>query len=220
MYQCRRGLQGQVDGPTPPRRTPASIRPSSGGTSIGQKKCQKKINQKFEMEIRPTTIADLSAIETVHRQAFLSDLEASLVRLLISRRMGVISLAAELKGSVVGHILFSPVACETNEAVAAGLGLAPLAVLPEFQRRGIGSALVRTGLDECQRRAAPWVVVLGDPTYYGRFGFLPASQLGLSGEFGGDDAFQILLFTGEQAPSRGSHLRYAKEFGELVDGHG
>jgi putative acetyltransferase len=98
----------------------------------------------------------------------------------------------------------------------AGLGLAPLAVLPEYHRRGIGSALIRAGLAACRRQGAAWVIVLGNPAYYGRFGFAPASRWQLSGEFGGGDAFGFLPLACEASDLAGGLARYAPEFRELI----
>jgi putative acetyltransferase len=167
------------------------------------------------LTIRPAQPADLPAIETILKAAFPTDLESRLANLLISHHKDVISLLADLSEQTVGHILFSPATCDGPAGRSEGLGLAPLAVMPDFQRRGIGSALVRAGLEECRRLAAPWVVVLGEPTYYGRFGFQPASRNDVTGEFGGEDAFQLLIFDQARMPSPGSHIRYASEFREL-----
>ena len=87
----------------------------------------------------------------------------------------VVSLVAEADGEVVGHVGFSPV---TSAAATRGLGLAPLAVRPGVLRRGIGGKLVVEGLAAIARSGAGFVVVLGDPRYYGRFGFGPAAPVG------------------------------------------
>jgi putative acetyltransferase len=169
-------------------------------------------------DIRPSLHSDLPAIEAVHRAAFPTDVEARLVRLLVERGQDIVSLVAVEGSQIVGHVLFSPATIEADgRVVATGLGLAPVAVLPAYQNRGLGSALIRAGLDARRQLATPFVVVLGNPAYYGRFGFVPASRHGLTGEFGGDEAFQV-QWLGEEAtiPSSG-FVRYAQEFGEVFD---
>jgi putative acetyltransferase len=89
-----------------------------------------------------------------------------------------ISLVATVDQRVVGHILFTPVTVEPPARIRVA-GLAPMAVRPEFQRAGIGSELVRAGLQECRRRGYAAVVVVGHPEYYPRLGFLPADTWGL-----------------------------------------
>jgi putative acetyltransferase len=185
--------------------------------------------------IRPTKPADQLAIRSVLRAAFPTDAEARLVELLTARGKATISLVAEVEGDVVGHILFSPATWEgkapseprlsgsitlpldrpADPAVSTGLGLAPVAVHPDFQNVGIGSALIRAGLAECRRLGIPWVVLLGHETYYPRFGFAPASRWNLSGDYGSHDAFQFLPLAAAAAASTGGHIRYASEFGEL-----
>jgi putative acetyltransferase len=100
----------------------------------------------------------------------------------------------------------------TLGGVPIGLGLAPLAVLPTVAGRGIGAALVRAGLAACAQRAAGLIVVLGDPAYYARFGFTPASTFALRDEYGGGDAFQAIELTPGAAPAGGGLVRYGKEF--------
>lgn len=182
---------------------------------------------KLMFHVRPSTAADLNAIDAVHRAAFPTDLEARLVALLFSREKAVVSLVAEeFDGNgmkqVAGHILFSPVTLEGEVSGVAGLGLAPLAVLPTFQRRGIGSALVRAGIEACRVHGTPFIVVLGEPAFYSRFGFEAASRWKMNGEYGGDDAFQLLplhppLFDrGDNA--RWHMIRYADEFRVVIGG--
>jgi putative acetyltransferase len=172
-------------------------------------------------KIHPLLAADLPACLAVHRAAFPGDGEARLVELLAQRGKAVVSLAAEQDGQVVGHVLFSPVTIDAGEPAGAaqlpaGLGLAPLAVLPAFQNQGIGAALVRAGIDACRQQQCPYVVVLGEPAYYNRFGFVPASGWNLRCEFGGGDAFQILPLGGSLVPlPAGSLVRYAQEFTEI-----
>src|SRR5881398_988519 len=115
------------------------------------------------IEIRTSRPEDSAAIQEVHLAAFGGPAEAKLVRLITERRKGLISLVAAHDGIVVGHILFSRVTVANSPAAFSGVGLAPVAVLPEFQRQGIGSKLIRDGLERCRQAGYDAVVVLGDP---------------------------------------------------------
>src|SRR5204863_1426042 len=103
-----------------------------------------------------------------------------------------VSLVAEVDGHVVGHIAFSPIQVDGESREGVGVGLAPLAVLPDSQRHGIGSRLIREGLAACNRAGYGFVVVLGWPEYYPRFGFIRADRRGLANEYGADEAFMVL----------------------------
>lgn len=165
-------------------------------------------------------LEDHGAVRAVHLAAFPTALEADLVDRLRAGRDAVISLVARELDSIVGHVLFSPVTVHADgrpdNVLAHGLGLAPLAVLPEFQRRGVGTALVNAGLAKCRQSGVGFVVVVGDPRYYSRFRFEPASKYGLSDEFAAGDAFQILLLAPAVLPPQGGLLRYGKEFADFV----
>jgi putative acetyltransferase len=131
--------------------------------------------------LREERPADADAIRAVLAAAFPTGAEADLVERI--RAAGALrpdlSLVAELEGAVVGHILLSPVTLETGGGPEQVLELAPLAVVPERQRQGIGSALVIAGLDAAEVRDEPLVLVLGHPWFYPRFGFRPASAFGI-----------------------------------------
>lgn len=129
--------------------------------------------------IRRTAPADAPAIGALVTAAFGQDAEAKLVERLRGAGRLICELAAEEDGAIVGHIAFSPVRIGEDRGDGRWWGLAPLAVVPARQRRGIGAALVRRGLDTASRAGVTLVVVLGEPAYYGRFGFLPAERLGL-----------------------------------------
>src|SRR5688572_16214953 len=115
------------------------------------------------IEIRPEGERDADGITAVHTAAFPTPLEAVLVTLLRQRGKSRISLVAELDSRIVGHVLFSPVDLETEDARLEGLGLAPLAVLPEYQCQGVGSRLTEAGIAACRQLDAGFVVVLGEP---------------------------------------------------------
>ena len=129
-------------------------------------------------------------------------------------------------GEIVGHIAFSPVTIETaaietatidaNSSASAtaptGLGLAPLAVMPKWQRLGIGASLGHAGMDACRRLRAPFVVVLGSPIYYARFGFSAAARWKLLDEYQGGPAFQAIELIAGAIPAAGGLVRYAPEF--------
>lgn len=168
------------------------------------------------MIIRAETPADAAAIHAVNFAAFGGTLEAELVdRLRVAGRLMISLVAEDHAGettdveTVVGHIAFSPVTAADG---SSGLGLAPLAVRPEQQHRGIGSSLVMRGLRLCRERPEGFVVVLGEPAYYGRFGFAAAWASGLSDEYGGGDAFQVLELQPGCIPRGAGVVRYAPEF--------
>lgn len=125
-----------------------------------------------------------------------------------------VSLVAVFGEVVVGHVLFSPVTLGEREC--NGLGLAPLAVAPAWQRRGIGSELVRKGLQECAELGTGFVVVLGDPAFYRRFGFQPAIERGLSNDYGATRAFQVLELRPGAIPDCGGPIHYASAFAALA----
>ena len=142
--------------------------------------------------VRAEQRADRQAIFAVNAGAFETTAEAELVERLREQAHPLISLVAEQAGRTVGHILFSPVTVEGNGSLFL-MGLGPMAVLPEQQRQGIGSALVRAGLDRCRKSGVQAVVVLGHPRYYPRFGFEPASGSGLRCEYEvPDEAFMAM----------------------------
>lgn len=128
---------------------------------------------------------DVVAVRVVHERAFGRPEEARLVEMLHRGEFVRLSLVAEVGGQVVGHVLFSDLPVRTDEGVVHLLALAPLAVLPEWQRRGVGSALVRHGLKACAECGQRAVVVLGEPAYYGRFGFTAEQTARLESPYAG-----------------------------------
>lgn len=133
--------------------------------------------------IRREEPADADAIRDVHDRAFGQPDEGRLVDELRAAGKAVASLVAVDGGRVVGHILFSPVSIESADTSWEAVGLAPMAVLPERWRTGIGSRLVERGLEECRRAGYGRVVVLGHAEYYPRFGFVPASRFGVGSDY-------------------------------------
>lgn len=150
------------------------------------------------MIVRPETPADHASVARLVTDAFGGDGEARLIDVIRSSPDHIpdLSLVAEMNGAVVGHILFSPVLVEDGETGTStpALALAPMAVAPSHQRTGVGSALVRAGLDRAASRPEAAVIVLGHPEYYPRFGFEPASGFGIVPPWPDipDDAFLVL----------------------------
>lgn len=115
-----------------------------------------------------------------------------------------LSLVAEQDGAIVGHVMFSHVVLEGDEERPV-LALAPVSVAPAHQRQGIGSALVRMGLEKADARREPLVTVLGDPAYYARFGFQPARRYAIEPPSAAipDAAFMVITLPGYQDHHRG-----------------
>ncbi len=157
---------------------------------------------------------EADAIYAVHAGSFPSADEARLVGLLRDAGRLSVSLVAEIDGEIVGHVAFSPVIVASG---AIGAGLAPLAVIESYRRRGVAAELIRGGLAKCRVAGFCWAVVLGEPEYYVRFGFRAASEFGLSDEYGGGAAFQAMELRAGALPVGAGLVRYAPEFASLAE---
>jgi len=165
------------------------------------------------IEIRPEIPDDAAAIRHVNQEAFGQIQEAEIVEELRSRGALTISLVAIQSNEIVGHIAFSPVKVELEHSKFDAIALAPMAVLPACQRKGIGSKLVRAGLEECRQIGHELVVVLGHPAYYPRFGFIPASTYGIKSEYDvPDEAFMALELRQGAFSGRSGIVKYQPEF--------
>lgn len=157
------------------------------------------------MQIRAETTADYQTVDTIHTVAFGQPAEAQLVER-IRQSAGYIpklSLVAEVDATVVGHCLLSYVALVGREPQPV-LALAPVAVHPKYQRHGIGTALIQTGLAAADTMREALVVVLGHPEFYPRFGFRPAVKYGVKASFEvPDEVFMVKPLTSYQPSYQG-----------------
>jgi putative acetyltransferase len=167
------------------------------------------------MLIRSEHPAEVDAVRAVNTAAFETSAEADLVDALRAEASPLISLVAADDGAVVGHILLSPVVLPDHPQLRI-MGLAPMAVLPSRQRRGIGSGLVRAGLEACRELDVDAVVVLGHADYYPRFGFRPASRFGIDCEYDvPDEVFMALELRPDSLAAPSGIVRYHPAFGRL-----
>ena len=169
------------------------------------------------ISIREEQPQDIRIIRDLNKRAFGQTQEADLVDKLRQTCDDLLSLVALMQNQVVGHILFTPVIVEGVDSMLQGMALAPMAVLPEYQRQGIGSALVRTGIEKLKKRQCPFIIVLGHAEYYPRFGFEPASRYGIRSEWEvPDDAFMILVIGEFVMRGRVALAKYRPEFAESM----
>jgi putative acetyltransferase len=166
------------------------------------------------LRIRRERRSDVSDIRRVNESAFNGPAEACLVELLRDANKAIVSLVATLDDKVVGHIMFSPITIESNPKRAGGLGLAPLAVLPKHQGRGIGTNLVTRGVQECKKEGYDILVVLGAERFYTRFGFRRASIYNLKNEYNADENFMALELKVDALRSVSGLVKYESEFKE------
>lgn len=161
------------------------------------------------IEIRDERPGDVAAIRKVNRLAFAQDQEGRIVDALRANGAAMLSLVAIDDDAVVGHIMFSPLFV----GAVQGAGLAPMAVTPSHQRQGIGSRLVEAGVERLRTMGCPFIVVIGHPAFYPRFGFQPAASHGLTCQWEvRAEAFMVKVLN----PEVGDHLRgmaqYRDEF--------
>ena len=167
------------------------------------------------IEIRDEQTDDQDGVRRVNLAAFKNGPEGEVVDKLRQSGVRFHSFVAIDQGEIVGHILFTPVRLEGEEIV--GAGLAPMAVLPEWQGQGVGSQMVRHGLAQMRNEEYPFVVVLGHPTYYPRFGFERGSKYKLRCQWDvPDDVFMAAVFDLAVLPKEGGLVRYRSEFDECT----
>jgi len=163
------------------------------------------------MHIRPETSADIAAIHAVNSMAFETAAEANAVDAVRASGAPHVSLVAVKDREIVGHILFSPVTLSQHPVEM--MALAPVAVSPQEQRQGIGSALVRAGVERCKELGVGAVVVLGYPSYYPKFGFTPASLFGIKSEYNvPDDVFMALELEPAYFSDKAGTVQYHRAF--------
>lgn len=164
------------------------------------------------MIIRDERPSDIALVREVNRLAFEQDQEANIVDALRSNGAARLSLVAAIDDAVVGHIFYSPAFIGDVE----GAGLGPMSVLPAHQRRGIGSQLVEAGNARLREQGCPFIVVLGHPGFYPRFGFRPARPIGVTCEWDvPDDVFMIAVLNEHQMRGRSGLARYRQEFSTI-----
>lgn len=165
------------------------------------------------IDIRTEQTADIEAIRAVNTLAFGQDQEARIVDALRDNGGVLVSLVAVHESRVVGHILFSPATIEASGRRVTGAALGPMAVLPEYQRQGIGGRLIETGLRMLRDRGCPFAIVLGHAAYYPRFGFEPASGRAVRCEWDvPDEAFMLLVIDSTVMHNVSGIAKYRHEF--------
>jgi putative acetyltransferase len=156
------------------------------------------------MHIRPETPGDAPAIAALNREAFGGPYEAALIDRLRAGNLLAISLVGIESGLIVGHILFSELGLELDGRPVRAVALAPMCVATDRQRRGLGSALLRAGLQGVSEAGYAAVIVLGHPEFYPRFGFSPALAEKLESPFRGSAFMALELVPGALAGGIGN----------------
>jgi len=166
------------------------------------------------MRLRPAVRSDASDIRRVHELAFGTDAEADLVERLVCDGDARISIVCLEQGRIVGHVLFSRMEVEADGQPVDALGLAPVAVVPERQGNGIGSALIEAGVAEARRLGTEVIFVLGDTRLYRRFGFEGTAAKPFACRYAGPH-LQALLLNEAMTPAQSGRASYAPAFEAL-----
>ena len=168
------------------------------------------------MIIREEQPSDIEKIWKINVEAFETIAEANLVNSLRDSGCTFISMVAETENKVVGHILFTPVELSGNKNNLKIMGLAPMAVLSQYQNKGIGSELVQAGLERCKSLGCDAVVVLGHPDYYPKFGFVPSVKYGIKSEYDvSDEVFMILELNPGSLKHHEGVIKYHEAFNSV-----
>jgi putative acetyltransferase len=165
------------------------------------------------IEIREERPEDITAIREVNDRAFGQEQEGRIVDALRANGAAVLSLVAVVDDRVVGHIFYSPI----TVGEVTGAALAPMAVLPEQQRRGIGSRLVECGNQKLKLAGYPFIIVLGHPEFYPRFGFVPANTRDIKCEWDVPaEAFMLLVLDEARMKGVSGLAKYRDEFSTIT----
>jgi len=165
------------------------------------------------MEIRPERFEDLTAIREINRRAFGGEHEGIIIDALRANGAALLSLVAVVGGRVVGHIMYSL----ATIGVVSGAALGPMSVDAGHQRQGIGSRLVEAGNRMLRDTACPFVVVVGHAHFYPRFGFVPASRLGITCDWNvPDDVFMIAVLDENKMSGVTGRAKYRDEFSTVA----
>jgi len=188
---------------------------------VKMKKSKTNQDQRFNSRliIRPERENDYTKIREVNDLAFGQENEGRLIEKLRQTEKFIpeLSLVAERDDEVVGHILFYPVIIRSSTAKFQTLSLGPMAVTPAYQRQGIGSQLVKEGLEAAKTLGHKSVIVVGHPEYYPRFGFKPASQWKIKAPFDvPDEAFLALELVKGELKGKSGTVEYPEEFNEAM----
>ena len=170
------------------------------------------------IKIRKEKAKDYDAVRKINDKAFGQPDEGHIVDKIREACEEIISLVAVEGEKVVGHIFFSPTEITHNGKIIKGMGLAPMAVHPDYQNKGIGSSLVSEGIKRVTKTSCPFIIVLGHDKYYPRFGFETASMYGIKPQWDGvpDEAFMIILLDKEYMAGVSGVAKYRKEFDEAM----
>ena len=162
------------------------------------------------IEIREERPDDIAAIREVNRRAFGQDQEGNIVDALRTNGAALLSLVATVNGQVAGHIMYSLLTVAEN---ADGVALGPMAVVPEYQRQGIGTKLIGAGNRKIKDAGYPFIIVVGHAEYYPRFGFRPASEYGIKCEWDvPDEVFMLLVLNEAKMQGASGLAKYRHEF--------
>jgi putative acetyltransferase len=165
--------------------------------------------------VRSARPEDREAIRAVHVSAFPAALEADLVETLVEAKDATLSLVAEQDGQVLGHILCSRMEVEGDGKPVRAVGLAPVAVIPDLQGKGIGAALIRAAIERSRAAGEQMMFVLGEPDYYSRFGFSADAARPFASPYAGE-YFMAIRFDGA-APPQAGRADYAPAFAALEE---
>ena len=173
----------------------------------------------MELKIRQESKLDIKEVYKINKLAFEEEGEAKFVELLRNSNTFIpeLSLVATIDNNIVGHILFTKIRIvDSNKNEFESLALAPMAVKPEFQKRGIGGQLIKTGLDKAKGLNFKSVIVLGHENYYPKFGFEPTKKWKITAPYDvPTSAFMGLELVVDGLREVSGIVQYPKEFDEV-----
>ncbi len=168
--------------------------------------------------IREESKNDFSAIKQTNDKAFGQSKEGKVIDKIRKSDSQMLSLVAEINNTIVGHIFYSTAEIMHNDESIVGMGLAPIAVLPEYQKQGIGKRLINESLNIIKAQSVPFIIVLGHEDYYPKFGFEIASKYGIKCQWDDvpDEAFMIMILDKEKMSDIRGVAKYKDEWNEAM----